>query len=360
MKQHRISLKPKVFVGLSGGVDSAVSAALLLEQGHEVIGAFMKNWSGTMQCHGEKQECGWREERRDAMRVAAHLGIPFVTIDFEKEYRAQVIETMFAELQKGRTPNPDILCNKIVKFDLFLKEADRLECDFIATGHYARIDRAGGRTRILTGADESKDQSYFLWAIPPSSLDRVLFPVGQMRKTQVRKKAEALGLPVFNKKDSVGICFVGDVDFVSFLKERIPEDPGEIITTEGKIVGTHPGVAFFTIGQRKGLNAPGGPYYVVAKDQASKRLIVSSQFHPTLYRREVTADHLNWFHQPEAFPHTCQARVRYRQAPEVCVIEKKEGDIVHVLFNKEQRAVTPGQSIVFYDGEEMIGGGIIC
>ena len=352
--------KKKVLVGLSGGVDSAVSAALLLEQGYEVIGAFMKNWSGTTVCRKEEQECGWREERRDAMRVAAHLGIPFLTLDFEHAYRSRVIDTMFEELQKGRTPNPDILCNKIVKFDLFLKEADKLDCDFMATGHYARIDHGNGRMRILTGADDSKDQSYFLWAIPPSCLSRVLFPVGTMRKTQVRKKAKALGLPVSDKKDSVGICFVGDVDFTSFLKERIPEDPGEIVTTEGKVVGRHPGVAFFTIGQRKGLNAPGGPYYVVAKDQTTKRLMVSSQFHPTLYRKEVVADELNWFHQPKTFPHRCQARVRYRQAPEVCTIERVEGDKAHISFQKEQRAITPGQSIVFYDGEEMIGGGIIC
>lgn len=351
--------KKKVLVGLSGGVDSAVSAALLLEQGHEVIGAFMKNWSATTVCHGEEQECGWHAERRDAMRVAAHLGIPFVTFDFEEAYRRQVIDTMFVEFQKGRTPNPDILCNKIVKFDLFLKEADKLGCDCIATGHYARVDHQNHRTRILVGLDDNKDQSYFLWAIPPSSLDRALFPVGGMKKPQVRKKAKALGLPVHDKKDSVGICFVGEVDFMSFLRERIPEDPGEIVTTEGKVVGTHPGVAFFTIGQRKGLNAPGGPYYVVAKDQATKRLIVSSQFHPTLYHKNLVADQLNWFHCPSVFPHTCVARVRYRQAPEACVIEKIKGDKVFVTFKKDQRAVTPGQSIVFYDGEEMIGGGVI-
>ena len=351
--------KKKVLVGLSGGVDSAVSAALLLEQGHEVIGAFMKNWSATTVCHGEEQECGWHAERRDAMRVAAHLGIPFVTFDFEEAYRRQVIDTMFVEFQKGRTPNPDILCNKIVKFDLFLKEADKLGCDCIATGHYARVDHQNHRTRILVGLDDNKDQSYFLWAIPPSSLDRALFPVGGMKKPQVRKKAKALSLPVHDKKDSVGICFVGEVDFMSFLRERIPEDPGEIVTTEGKVVGTHPGVAFFTIGQRKGLNAPGGPYYVVAKDQATKRLIVSSQFHPTLYHKNLVADQLNWFHCPSIFPHACVARVRYRQAPEACVIEKIKGDKVFVTFKKDQRAVTPGQSIVFYDGEEMIGGGVI-
>jgi len=357
-------------VGLSGGVDSAVSAALLLEQGYEVIGAFMKNWSATTVCYGEEQVCGWRAERRDAMRVAAHLGIPFVTFDFEEAYRRQVIDTMFVEFQKGRTPNPDILCNKIVKFDLFLKEADKLGCDFIATGHYARVDHDcdrtvthgrgnPARTRILVGLDDNKDQSYFLWAIPPFSLDRVLFPVGEMKKPQVRKKAKALGLPVHDKKDSVGICFVGEVDFMSFLRERIPEDPGEIMTTEGKIVGTHPGVAFFTIGQRKGLNAPGGPYYVVAKDQTKKQLIVSSQFHPTLYHKTLAADQLNWFHKPDMLPHACVARVRYRQTPEACVIEKIEGDNVFVTFKKDQRAVTPGQSIVFYDGEEMIGGGVI-
>ncbi|HBK34428.1 MAG: tRNA-specific 2-thiouridylase MnmA [Candidatus Uhrbacteria bacterium GW2011_GWE2_40_58] len=357
--------KQKVLVGMSGGVDSSVTAALLLEQGYEVIGAFMKNWSGSAytKCDQEtcktKEECNWRDERRDAMRVAAFLGIPFVTFDFEKEYRRDVIEYLFREFEAGRTPNPDVMCNKYVKFDLFVKEADKLGCDFVATGHYAQIDHKKDRIRILMGKDDNKDQTYFLWAIPPTVLNRVLFPVGHMNKSDVRKKAKELGLLVHDKKDSVGICFVGEVDMQAFLKERIPEDPGEILTTEGKIVGTHPGVNFFTIGQRKGLGTAGGPYYVVAKEAEKKQLIVSSQFHPTLYKKQLEAIQLNWFHPPDVVPHECLARVRYRQKPEVCTIKQMEKGKVAVFFKKEQRAITPGQSIVFYDGEEMIGGGII-
>ena len=355
----------KVLVGMSGGVDSSVSAALLIEQGYEVVGAFMKNWSGDAytKCDREgcnqEEECDWRDERRDAMRVAAKLGIPFVTFDFEKEYRRDVIDYMFREFESGRTPNPDVMCNKFVKFDLFVKEADKLGCDFVATGHYARIDRKDERAKVLMGADENKDQSYFLWAIPPKVLDRVLFPIGEMDKPDVRKKAEELDLLVHDKKDSVGICFVGEVDIQQFLRERIPEDPGEIVTTEGKVVGKHPGVNFFTIGQRKGLGVAGGPYYVVDKDSEKKQLIVSSQFHPKLYKKELKAIQLNWFHQPETVPHKCLARVRYRQKPEVCTIEKIDKESIVVSFKKEQRAITPGQSIVLYDDEEMIGGGII-
>ena len=375
----------KVLVGLSGGVDSSVAAVLLLEQGYEVVGAFMKNFSGTITCQGEEVECTWREERRDAMRVAAQLGIPFVTFDFEEEYRRDVIEYMYREFEKGRTPNPDIMCNKFVKFDLFMKEAEKLECDFVATGHYARVihrtidpgsepgktedisSRHAGldpvssvpRERILMGSDPNKDQTYFLWAINPNVLDKVLFPIGHLPKPEVRKIAEKHNLPVFDKKDSVGICFVGEVDMKAFLKERLPEDPGEIVTTEGKVVGTHDGINFYTIGQRKGLGMAGGPYYVVDKDKEKKRLIVSSQYSPKLYKKKLVADSLNWFHQPEQLPHACKARVRYRQEPVDCVIEKIEKDEAVVTFTQDQRAITSGQSLVLYDGEEMIGGGVI-
>jgi tRNA-uridine 2-sulfurtransferase len=351
-------VKKKVLVGLSGGVDSSVAAALLVEQGYEVIGAFMKNWSGKITCGGEEVECGWKDERRDAMRVAAALGIPFMTFDFEKEYREQVIETMFAEFERGRTPNPDILCNKFMKFDLFLRGAEKLGCDYVATGHYARVEH-GEKNKILMGKDVNKDQTYFLWAIDPSVLGKVLFPIGDMDKSDVRAYAERMKLPVHDKKDSVGICFVGDVDIQEFLKERIPEDPGEIVTTEGKVVGKHHGVNFFTIGQRKGLGVAGGPYYVVDKDLEKKRLIVSSQYSPKLYEKELAADQTNWFCKPESLPHDCLCRVRYRQEPVECTIDKIKDDKVRIAFKKEQRAITSGQSLVLYDGEEMIGGGVI-
>ncbi len=350
------SKKPKVLLGMSGGVDSSVSAALLLEAGYEVIGAFMKNWSDARteeDC--EFEECGWRTERRDAMRVAAKLGIPFVTFDFEKEYRRDVIEQMYREFEAGRTPNPDVMCNKYVKFDLFVKEADKLGCDFVATGHYARIVDG----RILAGSDANKDQTYFLWAIPPSVLPRVLFPIGELTKPEVRAKARELGLPVADKKDSVGICFVGEVDMRAFLKSRIPSQPGNVVTTTGEIVGRHEGLPFYTIGQREGLSIGGGtPYYLVEKRVATNELVVSSNFEQALFKKELTATHLNWFKKPSV-PHACQARIRYRQPLAECVITALDSERARVEFKEPQRAVTPGQSIVFYEGEEMIGGGII-
>ena len=362
----------RVLLGMSGGVDSSASAVLLLEAGYEVIGAFMKNWSGTVEgpsCADEEKvgeefsECGWREERRDAMRVAAHLGIPFLTFDFEKEYREQVVEYLFAEYAAGRTPNPDVMCNKRVKFDLFVKEADKLGCDFVATGHYARIQNSPANLRtcepsILKGADPNKDQTYFLWAIPPEVLPRVLFPVGHLLKPDVREVARRAGLLTADKKDSTGICFVGEVDIREFLQARLPKDPGPIVTTDGITVGEHEGLSFFTIGQRHGLNVGGGtPYYVVAKKPETKALIVSSNFHHALFRRELTATQANWFRKPlDAF--RCEARVRYRQPVAWCEV-KIVGDEVLVCFDEPQRAVTPGQSIVFYDGEEMLGGAVI-
>ncbi len=341
--------KKRVLVGMSGGVDSSVSAALLLEQGYEVIGGFMKNWS----------DCDWREDRRDAMRVAAKLGVEFYTFDFEKQYRDQVVEYMYREYQAGRTPNPDVMCNKCVKFDLFLKEADRLKCDYIATGHYTRTDGE----RIYAGKDPNKDQSYFLWAIDPAVLPRVLFPIGDMLKPEVRAKAEELGLSTAKKKDSQGICFIGEVDLVQFLKERIKPDPGKIVDTEGRELGQHEGLAYYTIGQRHGLDVGGGtPYYVVEKRQDTKELVVSSNYHPELYKSKLEVADLNWFNDrlTPVSPQKCKARIRYRQPLQDCMISRNDKrKLVTVKFTEPQRAVTSGQSIVFYQNEEMLGGGII-
>lgn len=348
------SLKRKVLVGLSGGVDSSVSAAILVEQGYEVVGAFMKNWSN----------CDWRADQRDATRVAAALGIPFVTFDFERQYRQQVVDEMFAQYAAGRTPNPDVLCNKYIKFDLFMREADRLGCAFVATGHYARsIDG-----QLFAGVDFNKDQSYFLWAIWPEIVSRVLFPIGEMTKPKVRAMARARGLKVADKKDSTGICFVGEVDMRSFLQERLPKEPGNILTVDGTVIGRHEGLAFYTIGQREGLGIGGGtPYYVVEKRSLTNELVVAGNYHPALYRSELTASQLNWF-GASSFPLRCRARIRYRQALQDCTLDHlslREGsplstdEAISVSFAHPQRAVTPGQSIVFYDGERVLGGGII-
>ncbi|MBI2475156.1 tRNA 2-thiouridine(34) synthase MnmA [Candidatus Uhrbacteria bacterium] len=374
--------KKKVLVGMSGGVDSSVSAALLLEQGYEVIGAFMKNWSEN-ECEGpEFKECGWKIERRDAARVAAKLGIPFLTFDFEKEYRRDVIEYLFRESSAGRTPNPDVMCNKFIKFDRFVREADRLGCGYVATGHYARIATfpslrskrrnlgkeiasvaalpRNDKKCVLAGKDSNKDQTYFLWAIDKKILPRIIFPVGEMTKPEVRAKARKLGLDVAEKKDSVGICFVGEVEMREFLKTRIKEDPGKIVTSDGKIVGEHSGINFFTIGQRHGLNIGGGnPYYVVEKREKTKELVVTSNYHPSLYKDELEIEQINLLVESLPKKIKCEARIRYRQPLQSCAVTFLPQKKAVVKFDKPQRAVTSGQSIVFYDGEVMLGGGII-
>ncbi len=354
----------KVLVGMSGGVDSSVTAALLLEQGYDVIGAFMKNWSGDSSgpsCKNpdnvgqEFEECGWKDEMRDAARVAAKLGISFTTFDFEKEYRQDVIDYMFREFEDGRTPNPDVMCNKYIKFDLFYKEAIKLGCDYVATGHYARIQNG----KILKGIDDNKDQTYFLWAIDKKVLPKILFPIGEMRKPEVRNKARKLGLIVADKKDSTGICFVGEVNIREFLETRIKNDPGNIVTTDGVELGKHKGISYYTIGQRHGLDIGGGdPYYVVEKRKGTKELVVASQYHPSLFKKAIKAKDLNWFRDVD-MPFKCQARIRYRQKVQDCKIMSLVNGEVDVLFSEPQRAVTSGQSIVFYDGDEMVGGGII-
>lgn len=347
-------VKQKVLVGLSGGVDSSVSAGRLLAQGYEVIGAFMKNWSN----------CDWRTDQRDATRVAARLCIPFVTFDFETEYRQAVVDDMFREFELGRTPNPDVLCNKYIKFDLFVREADRLGCAFVATGHYARsIDG-----KLYAGLDKNKDQSYFLWAMKPEVVSRVLFPIGEMTKPHVREKAREWELEVADKKDSTGICFVGEVNIRAFLQERLPKKPGNVVTVDGQMIGMHEGLAFYTLGQREGLGIGGGkPYYIVEKRQETNELVVASNYHPALYRLELSASKLNWFDKP-TLPFACKARIRYRQELQDCMVQPsslREGspsltdEAVLVTFKSPQRAVTPGQSIVLYEGEKVLGGGII-
>jgi len=374
--------KPKVLVGMSGGVDSSLSAALLLEQGYEVIGGFMKNWSGSTKTTNDSEEfieCDWRSERRDAMRVAAQLGIPFLTFDFEKEYRAKVVDYMVKTYAAGRTPNPDVMCNKFMKFDLFLREADKLGCDFVATGHYAR--QVDGQ--LLAGADPNKDQSYFLCQMPRKALRRVLFPVGEMLKPQVREEAEKRGLVVAQKKDSTGVCFIGEINMTEFLADYIEKSPGKIVTTNGEVVGDHQGLPFYTIGQREGLEIGGleMPYYVVGKNAERNEIIVSSNFHEALYRTELTAAEMNWLVDPFVFARRqsaneaisnsidcfallamtikCKARIRYRQPLENCEVTVLEDGSLNVKFSAPQRAVTPGQFIVFYDGDVVLGGAVI-
>lgn len=356
--------KPRVLLGMSGGVDSSVSAILLLEAGYEVIGGFMKNWSDGV----DDTECSWKTERRDAMRVAAQLGIEFHTFDFEAEYRKLVYEYMIAEYKAGRTPNPDVLCNKYMKFDLFMREADRLGCEFVATGHYARVTRDGdGTTHLLAGVDANKDQSYFLCQLTQSQLSRVLFPIGDLEKSAVRELARKHKLVVAEKKDSQGICFVGKVDMQDFLEARIQPHEGNIVTTGGEIIGQHRGFEFYTIGQRGGLGIGGGtPYYVVERRPQTNEVIVAvGDEDSALFRSELVATHLTETLEGNLAKYAGQkifARIRYRQPLALCRVEPEasaERSTVKVVFEQPQRAVAPGQFIAFYVQDELIGSGII-
>ncbi len=361
--------RTKVLVAMSGGVDSSLAAALLLEQGYEVVGGFMKNWSGairTPRADGtfEFAECDWKSERRDALRVAGHLGIPLKTFDFEQEYRARVFEYMLREYEAGRTPNPDVMCNREVKFDLLLKAADDLGCAFLATGHYARV-RDG---RLLKGSDETKNQSYFLCRLGQKELQRALFPIGEFKKTEVRKMAAARGLPTAEKKDSQGLCFVGKVNMPAFLKERLKVAPGRTVTTSGKVIGKHDGVQFYTIGQRQGIGVGGGrPWFVVERRVENNELVVGHEDDPALFATSLTATDVHWVSGVAlSFPWRGMAQIRYHQEDQGCSVssplprgsERGCGELL-VTFDTPQRAVAPGQFVVFYDGDELIGSGVI-
>ncbi len=392
-----MSAKKKVLLGMSGGVDSSVSAVLLLEQGYEVIGGFMKNWSGGTDGMDDdgldgSKDCGWKNERRDAMRVAAQLGIPFHTFDFEKEYRERVYEYMIAEYKAGRTPNPDVLCNKYMKFDLFLKAADELQCDFVATGHYARktVDERG-IAHLLPGVDTNKDQSYFLCQLTQSQIARALFPIGHLQKSEVRDIARKHDLFVAEKKDSQGICFVGAVAMKDFLGARIAEHPGNIVTTDGKVLGQHCGFEFYTIGQREGLGVGGRgsdpassrtggskgsrgstePLYVVERRPETNEIVVAvGDDDPALYKSVLRAGNITETYTGALATYegkNISARIRYRQPLAECgfvILSSMQGGdakdaVVEVTFSSPQRAIAPGQFIAFYYGEELLGSGII-
>ncbi|PIR47804.1 tRNA 2-thiouridine(34) synthase MnmA [Candidatus Uhrbacteria bacterium CG10_big_fil_rev_8_21_14_0_10_50_16] len=352
----------KILVAMSGGVDSSVAAALLLEQGHEVVGAFMKNWSG----------CDWETDKRDAQRVAAGLGIDFYVYDFEKEYRERVYEYMIAEYAAGRTPNPDVMCNREVKFDLLMNVADALGCSQLATGHYARIRTEGETIELLKGVDSNKDQSYFLCRLGQKELRRAVFPVGELTKSEVRRIAQKYHLATAEKKDSQGLCFVGMVDMQTFLKERIPTQTGPIVTTDGEVIGEHEGIQYYTIGQRHGLGVGGGePWYVVDRRLETNELVVGHEDDPALLAREIHAMDVHWVSGAEpVFPVICQAKIRYRQEDQLCTVTPIQGDYVdekgnvdrqatlNIQFDQAQRAVAPGQFVVFYHQDVLIGSAV--
>ena len=352
----------RVIVGLSGGVDSAVAALRLLEQGHVVEGLFMKNWEED----DSEGHCSAAEDLRDAEAVAERLGIELYTVNFSAEYWDRVFEYFLAEYRAGRTPNPDVMCNKEIKFKAFLERALTLGADAIATGHYARV--AHGRPhRLLKGRDPLKDQSYFLHLLGQPQLARSLFPLGELEKTEVRRLAAEAGFVNAAKKDSTGICFIGERPFREFLTRYLPAQPGDIETPEGRVIGRHHGLMYHTLGQRKGLGIGGRqdageePWYAAAKDLERNVLIaVQGHDHPLLYSRRLRAGQLHWIAgTPPPIPLPCTAKVRYRQADQACTLSTVDGSHGDVVFDEAQRAVTPGQSVVFYQGDECLGGGII-
>lgn len=354
----------RIIVGLSGGVDSSVAALRLLQQGFEVHGLFMKNWEED----DDADYCSAAEDLRDAAQVCDRLGIPLHTVNFASEYWDNVFAHFLAEYQAGRTPNPDVLCNREIKFKVFLDHARSLGADAIATGHYVRKGQdAEGRYQLLTGLDANKDQSYFLYMLNQRQLAPSLFPVGELAKPTVRDIATEAGLVTHAKKDSTGICFIGERRFKDFLSRFVSAQPGEMITPEGELMGQHDGLMYYTLGQRQGLKigglkqGDGRPWYVVDKDVAGNRLIVAQGHdHPLLFKPALQARELHWVagHAPrESF--ACTAKIRYRQAAQPCQVRMDGEDCAQVSFDAPQRAVTPGQSVVFYQGEVCLGGGII-
>ncbi len=399
-------MKKRVVVGMSGGVDSSVAAHLLVEQGYEVIGLFMKNW------HDDSvvisRECPWVEDSQDALIVAQKLGIPFQTIDLSKEYKERIVDYMFYEYEQGRTPNPDVLCNREIKFDIFLKTALRLGADFVATGHYCRkaesINEQGNNTyHLLAGKDQNKDQSYFLCQLNQEQLSKSLFPIGEMEKSDVRQLARELDLVTAEKKDSQGLCFIGKVRLPEFLQQKllpkkgriieIPKDASvferQLVTTSseetdsdsltelaapysyhpdlGKVVGEHQGAHYFTIGQRKGLNVGGSPepLFVLATDTTENVVYVGqSDQHPGLYRPAlfITNEEIHWLREDLQLKNgeeaRYQARIRYRQELEdVALYQTTQG--LYIVFDRPQKSIAAGQFAAWYNGDELIGSGVI-
>ncbi len=356
---------------MSGGVDSSVSAALLQEQGYEVIGVFIRTWQP------DWIACTWRAERRDAMRVCAHLDIPFVELDLEREYKEGVADYMIAEYRRGRTPNPDVMCNREVKFGGFLKWALEHGADYVATGHYAQISTGviarneaiskQKKVKMLRGKDNNKDQSYFLWMLEQEQLQQILFPVGGFEKSEVRALAEKFRIPVATKKDSQGICFIGDIDMKEFLRHYIQEEEGEVLNDQGEVIGSHKGNLFYTIGERHGFTifqkgTNDKPYYVIAKDMQKNTITVSQepekfQLEKTDFVLESVVDNQDIFHEGM----TLEAQIRYRgEVKKVDILSyEREQKTMSIWFHEGDASIASGQSVVFYDGEVCLGGGIL-
>lgn len=362
-------MKKRVVLGLSGGVDSAVAAYLLKEQGYEVIGVFMRNWDSSLNNDilgnptNNDDVCPQEKDFQDAKSVANHLGIELRRVDFIKEYWDQVFTYFLEEYARGRTPNPDILCNKHIKFKAFLDYAMSIGADYIATGHYARIDHSQQESILLRGVDSNKDQTYFLCQLSQEQIKNALFPVGSMTKPEVRELANRLALPIANKKDSTGICFIGERDFREFLKNYIPAKPGKMVDiVSGQIIGEHQGIMYYTIGQRKGLNIGGAkrPWFVCGKDYDQNVLyIAQGDESEWLLSDGALISDVNWILSDVPNTVHCQAKFRYRQKDNEVTVTKVDQTHAFVTFDQPVKAVTPGQAAVFYQGEICLGGGTI-
>tara|TARA_B100002003_G_scaffold63959_1_gene59317 strand:- start:2892 stop:3962 length:1071 start_codon:yes stop_codon:yes gene_type:complete len=348
-----------IIVGMSGGVDSAVAALLLKEQGFDVECIFMKNWEE------DSESCTAEEDYKDALLVCDHLGLKLHTVNFSKEYKQNVFDHFLKEYAAGRTPNPDTLCNKEIKFNVFLHYALELGAGRIATGHYARIEKNNGTIQLRKGIDKNKDQSYFLFMLNQQQLEKTIFPIGAMSKKDVRTLAKEKGLPNYDRKDSTGVCFIGERNFTEFLHQYFKPDPGDMVTVDGKTVSKHDGLMFYTLGQRQGLGIGGGhgekeePWYVVDKNLENNQLIVAQGHdHPGLFHSQLTVEDLHWVANEVPSVRKLTAKIRYRQKDQLCSFELNN-DSADVYFVEPQFAVTPGQAAVFYDGDNCLGGGTI-
>ena len=363
MSSITVKNNKRVFVGLSGGVDSSVAAELLKKEGYDVTGVFIKTW------HPDFLPCTWKEERLDAMRVAAHLDIPFLTFDFEKEYKQNVADYFINEYKSGRTPNPDVMCNKEIKFGAFLKKAREMGADYVATGHYARKSQISNLKsqklfQLLVAKDKNKDQAYFLWTLSQEQLKYILFPIGKYKKEAVRKLAKKFGLPTAQKKDSQGICFLGKTDMKEFLSHYMTPRIGSVVNENGEVIGTHQGAFFYTLGERHGFTITahedhGKPYYVVKKDLENNTIMVSHVIHSrglASAQKEIHLENINWISgsAPDD-DKQYTAQIRYHGAFLQCHI--KDGETI--IFKESQTTAASGQSAVLYDGEVCLGGGVI-
>lgn len=349
----------RVVVGMSGGVDSSVTAHLLKEEGYEVIGIFMKNWDDT----DEFGMCTATEDYNDVIKVCNQIGIPYFAVNFEKEYWDKVFTYFLEEYKAGRTPNPDVICNKEIKFKAFLDHAMAVGADYVATGHYAQVERVDGEVKLMRGKDRNKDQTYFLNALSQEQLQKVMFPLGHLDKPQVREIAREAELATAAKKDSTGICFIGERNFKEFLSQYLPAQKGTMETVDGEVKGTHDGLMYYTFGQRQGLGIGGAgePWFVVDKDLERNVLIVGQGYHhPRLYSDALTAVDINWISgRPLTETLECTAKFRYRQEDNPVTVTPLADGKLAVDFHEPERSVTPGQYVVFYQGEECLGGGTI-